>query len=70
VALIVTQEWLSTKPEQISSEFGSAMALSISILILVLASHHIERMKGLAARGDGLNAYINEHVRKAYARKK
>ena len=32
-------------------------------------THHIERMKALAMRGDGLNAYINEHVRKAYARK-
>lgn len=31
--------------------------------------HHVERMKSLALRGDGLNAYINEHVRDAYARK-
>ena len=31
--------------------------------------HHIEAMKTLADRGDGLNAYINEHARKTYARK-
>lgn len=30
---------------------------------------HIARMKILAASGDGLNAYINRHVRKAYARR-
>jgi hypothetical protein len=32
-------------------------------------SHHIEQMKRLAASGDGLNAYINTHVKKLYARK-
>ncbi len=32
-------------------------------------SQRIERMKELATRGDGLNAYINNHVRKAYERK-
>lgn len=31
-------------------------------------SHHIENMKRLAARGDGLNAYINKHVSKKYVR--
>jgi hypothetical protein len=31
--------------------------------------NNIEKMKALAARGDGLNAYINKHARKAYARK-
>jgi hypothetical protein len=30
---------------------------------------HIENMKKLASRGDGLNAYINDHVKKSYARK-
>jgi hypothetical protein len=30
---------------------------------------NIERMKVLAARGDGLNAFINTTVRQAYARK-
>ncbi len=30
---------------------------------------HIESMKKLAIRGDGLNAYINDHVKKSYARK-
>lgn len=30
---------------------------------------HIEEMKVLAKRGDGLNAYINDHVRKSYERK-
>ncbi len=30
---------------------------------------NIEKMKKLATRGDGLNAYINGHVRKSYARK-
>jgi hypothetical protein len=32
-------------------------------------SHNIERMKSLAAAGDGLNAFINTNVKKAYARK-
>ena len=32
-------------------------------------SHHIEQMKILASRGDGLNAYINHKVRKAYERR-
>jgi len=30
---------------------------------------HIERMKQLADRGDGLNAYINKHVKKNYSKK-
>jgi hypothetical protein len=30
---------------------------------------NIERMKILAQRGEGLNAYINKSVRKLYARK-
>jgi hypothetical protein len=29
-------------------------------------SHHVENMKRLAIAGDGLNEYINEHVRKSY----
>lgn len=32
-------------------------------------SHNIENMKGLARKGNGLNAYINKNVRKMYARK-
>lgn len=32
-------------------------------------SHNIERMKSLAAAGDGLNAFINTNVKRAYARK-
>ena len=32
-------------------------------------AQHIANMKDLAARGDGLNAYISKHVRKLYARK-
>ncbi len=32
-------------------------------------THHIERMKTLADRGDGLNEYINDYVKKSYARK-
>ena len=32
-------------------------------------ANHIERMKKLADRGDGLNEYINDYVKKAYARK-
>lgn len=32
-------------------------------------THNIERMKQLAQSGDGLNAFIMKHVRKAYARK-
>lgn len=31
-------------------------------------SHHIENMKRLAAKGDGLNAYINKHVSNRYVR--
>ncbi len=31
--------------------------------------HNINQMKLLASRGDGLNAYINNHVRKGYAKK-
>lgn len=30
---------------------------------------HVETMKVLAARGDGLNAYINRFVRKMYSRR-
>lgn len=30
---------------------------------------NIEQMKALAERGEGLNEFINRHVRKAYARK-
>lgn len=30
---------------------------------------HIESMKILAARGDGLNAYINRFVQRMYARR-
>jgi hypothetical protein len=30
---------------------------------------HVEAMKILAARGDGLNAYINRFVKKLYARR-
>lgn len=29
-------------------------------------SHHVEQMKRLAQHGDGLNEYINDHVKKAY----
>ena len=32
-------------------------------------SNHIDRMKTLATRGDGLNAYIIAHVSEAYERK-
>ena len=32
-------------------------------------SRNIEAMKSLADRGDGLNAYINEHARKSYERR-
>jgi hypothetical protein len=31
--------------------------------------HNINQMKILAANGDGLNAFINQQVRKKYARK-
>ncbi len=30
--------------------------------------HHVETMKQLAVSGDGLNAYINNHVRQKYVR--
>lgn len=32
-------------------------------------SHNIEEMKELATRGEGLNSFINRHVRKKYASK-
>jgi hypothetical protein len=32
-------------------------------------AHSIEQMKSLAAAGEGLNAFINTNVKKAYARK-
>lgn len=32
-------------------------------------AEHIEQMKRLAARGDGLNSYIMKNVKKAYASK-
>ena len=28
--------------------------------------HHVEQMKRLARAGDGLNEYINDHVKKLY----
>lgn len=28
--------------------------------------HHVEAMKRLARSGDGLNEYINDHVKKSY----
>jgi len=30
--------------------------------------HHVERMKQLAIAGEGLNAYINHHVKYKYDR--
>lgn len=32
-------------------------------------ARNVEHMKRLAAAGDGLNAFINRHVRKGYERK-
>ena len=32
-------------------------------------SHNIEKMKGLAIAGEGLNSYINKNARKGYAEK-
>ena len=32
-------------------------------------ANHVEKMKLLASRGNGLDAYINNHVREAYERK-
>jgi hypothetical protein len=32
-------------------------------------STHVERMKALAQSGDGLGTYINQHVRRAFARR-
>lgn len=31
--------------------------------------HHVEKMKKLALSGDGLNTYINQHVRDHYESK-
>ena len=30
-------------------------------------THHVEKMIALAAKGSGLNTYINKHVRNNYA---
>ncbi len=33
---------------------------------LKAGQYHVENMKRLARSGDGLNEYINDHVKKAY----
>lgn len=35
----------------------------------VTGRSHVDTMKQLAQKGDGLNAYINRHVRERYAQK-
>ena len=56
-----------TGPDYIRVKFSDgAVYLYTS---LSAGSRNIEQMKILAARGEGLNAYINDFVRKLYARK-
>ena len=57
---------------EIGSDFIRVKFSDGAIYLYTYASagaHHINQMKILAQRGDGLNAYINDHVKKAYARK-
>jgi hypothetical protein len=54
-------------PDFIRVQFGDG-----SIYLYTYASagsHNIERMKQLASSGQGLNSFIMNNVRKAYARK-
>jgi hypothetical protein len=48
--------WFSKAPKPYLYSYASA------------GQQHIESMKRLAELGDGLNAYINKHVKKLYVR--
>lgn len=57
---------------EIGPDFIRVVFTTGAIYLYTYASagrQNIESMKQLAASGDGLNAYINRWVRKAYARR-
>lgn len=57
---------------EIGNDFIRVQFSDGSIYLYTYASadaNNIEQMKRLARNGQGLNAFINRHVRKAYARK-
>jgi hypothetical protein len=57
---------------QIGDDFIRVQFSDGSMYLYTYASagvDNIERMKELARRGQGLNAFINRNVRKAYARR-
>ena len=57
---------------EVGDDFIRVQFLDGSIYLYTYASagsHNIEQMKHLARNGQGLNAFINTTVRKAYARK-
>ena len=57
---------------EIGADFIRVQFSDGSVYLFTYASagaHNIERMKVLAAAGDGLNAFINTNVKKSYARK-
>lgn len=57
---------------EIGNEFIRVQFSDDSIYLYTYASagaNNIEQMKTLARNGQGLNAFINKHVRKLYERK-
>lgn len=57
---------------EIGSDYIRVKFCDSSVYLYTYASagsQHIEEMKQLAIQGDGLNAYINDHVKKSYDRK-
>ena len=56
-------------PDFIKVRFRGPPAAVYTYTYASAGSGHVEEMKRLAASGDGLNAYINRHVRGNYASK-
>ena len=57
---------------EIGTDFIRVQFSDGSVYLYTYASagaHNVEQMKQLARMGQGLNAFINRHVRKAYERK-
>ena len=57
---------------EIGSDFIRVQFSNGSVYLYTYASagaNNVEQMKQLARMGQGLNAFINRHVRKAYERK-
>ena len=60
------------KAYETGSDFIRVKFKDGSVYLYTYASagrRNIERMKQLASSGEGLNAYINNHVRKKYSRR-